>query len=58
MLKWFKKDPLVALQQQYATKLREARDLQRKGDIVGFSDKTAEAEELLKEIDALEADQS
>lgn len=55
MLKWLKKDPIKELEKQHAKKLVEARDLQRKGDIVGFSDVTAEAEEILRKIDELRA---
>jgi hypothetical protein len=55
MLGWLKKDPIKQLEKQYAKKLEEARDLQRKGDIVAFSDATAESEAILKQIDALKA---
>lgn len=55
MLKWFKKDPVATLQKQYEKLLVEARDLQRNGDIIGFADKTAESEEVLKQIDELQA---
>ena len=55
MLKWFRKDPVEELKSNYAKLLIEARDLQRNGDIIGFSHKTAEAEALQKEIDELEA---
>lgn len=58
MLGWLKKDPIKELEKQYAKKLEEARDLQRKGDIVAFSDATAESEEILKQIDELKAAQS
>ncbi len=33
----------------------EARDLQRNGDILGFAQRTARAEELAKKIDAMKA---
>jgi hypothetical protein len=49
----FKKDPAKKLQEQYARMLEEARDLQRKGDIKGFAQKSAEAEEILKKIEEL-----
>ena len=55
MLNWFKRDPVAALQKQYEKLLVEARDLQRNGDIIGFADKTAEAEEVLRQIDELQA---
>lgn len=54
MLKWFKKDPVAQLQKQYEKLLVEARDLQRNGDIIGFADKTAESEEILRQIDELQ----
>lgn len=53
MLSWFRKDPKKALEQEYAKKLEQARDLQRKGDIRGFADVTTEAEAILAKIDAL-----
>jgi hypothetical protein len=49
----FRKDPSVKLRARYAKMLEEARDLQRKGDIRNFALKTAEAEEVLKQIQAL-----
>ena len=55
MLKWFRKDPVAELKNRYAKLLIEARDLQRNGDIIGFSHKTAEAETLQTEIDKLES---
>ncbi len=55
MLGWLKKDPIKELEKQHAKKLVEARDLQRKGDIVAFSDATAEAEEIIRQIDELKA---
>lgn len=52
----FKKDPLKKLHEDYARRLESARDLQRKGDIKGFAAMSAEAEEILRQIDLLEAD--
>ncbi len=49
----FKKDPAKQLREQYAKLLEEARDLQRKGDIKGFAQKSAEADEVLKKLEAL-----
>ncbi len=49
----FKKDPTKELREQYAKMLEEARDLQRKGDIKGFAQKSAEAEEVAKKLEAL-----
>lgn len=51
----FKTNPVVQLQNRYAAKLTEARDLQRKGDIINFAKVSAEAEELLKQLEAAES---
>lgn len=59
MLKVLKKiwtsltDPTNALERKYDKLLREARDLQRKGDIPAFAKKTREAEDLMKKIQEL-----
>ncbi len=50
----FKKDPAIKLREQYAKLLEEARDLQRKGDIKGFAQKSAEAEDVLNQIESLQ----
>ncbi len=50
----FKKDPAKALRTQYDRLLLDARDLQRSGDIEGFALKTAEADAVLKQLDALD----
>lgn len=54
MFNLFKKDPTRKLRKQYQQKLEEARDLQRKGDIQAYAQKTAEAEALMQEIERLE----
>jgi hypothetical protein len=46
-------DPTRALEREYSKLLREARDLQRGGDIPAFAKKTAEAEEIRKKIEEL-----
>lgn len=53
MFGFLKRDPIKKLEAEYHKLLEEARDLQRKGDIQGFAEKTAEAEELAGRIDAL-----
>lgn len=53
MFKLFKKDPAKKLRQQYAKLTKEARDLQRKGDIKGFAFKSAEAEEVMKQLEKI-----
>ena len=55
MLSWFRKDPLRKLEDDHARKLERARDLQRNGDIRGYADVTAEADEILKQIETIEA---
>ena len=52
MWRWLKKDPVRKLQAEYEHKLREARDLQRNGDIVGYASTTEEAEVLGKQLEA------
>jgi hypothetical protein len=52
----FKKDPLKTLQDEYAKRLEQARDLQRNGDIKGFAELSAQADELLKQLESLEAE--
>ncbi|MDC0262031.1 DUF6435 family protein [Planctomycetaceae bacterium] len=55
MFGFFKTNPVKNLEKQYAKKLEEARDQQRYGDVVAASRLTAEAEEILAEIEQLEA---
>ncbi len=50
----FKASPLKALKKQYSQKLEEAMLLQRKGDMAGYAEKTAEAEAIEKELQKLE----
>jgi hypothetical protein len=51
----FKRNPVKKLENKYAVMLTEARDLQRKGDIIGFARVSAEADSLLREIEAAES---
>lgn len=53
MFGWLRSDPKKKLETQYARKLEEARDAQRNGNIQGFATLTAEAEQILQEIDRL-----
>jgi hypothetical protein len=55
MLSWFRKDPLKQLENDYARTLERARDLQRNGDILGYADVTVEADDILKQIQAIES---
>lgn len=57
MFSFFKKDPLKELNKQYLQKLEEAMHAQRNGDIRTYSMLTSEAEEYLKQIEALEKQQ-
>jgi len=50
----FRKDPVQKLKKEYARKLELARDLQRKGNIVGYSEMAAEADVVLKQLEAEE----
>ena len=54
MFNFFKKDPIETLKKQYASKLEEALQFQRDGDIKNYSMLTQEAEKILAEIDALD----
>lgn len=49
----FKKDPAKKLQKQYEKLLFDAMQLQRKGDIMGYSMTTQKAEKIREEIEAL-----
>jgi|TARA_B110000259_G_C13925600_1_gene366678 hypothetical protein len=49
----FKRDPAKKLQKQYEQLLLVALRLQRKGDIMGYSMKTQEAELIREQIEAL-----
>ena len=55
MFSLFKSDPAKKLRKRYQVTLERAMLAQRKGDIKSYSFITAEAEEILKEIQALEA---
>lgn len=52
----FKKDPVKTLQKKYEKLMEEAMHIQRGGDIKGYAAKMAEAEEVQKEIEKLEAE--
>jgi hypothetical protein len=48
-----KKDESSKLQTQYEKLMKEARDIQRSGDMKAFALKTAEAEQVMDQIVAL-----
>jgi hypothetical protein len=54
----FKSDPSKKLRKQYDAKLEQAMLAQRKGDIRTYSTLTAEAEEIWKSIQAIEANRA
>lgn len=56
MFNFLKVDPVKKLRKIYDQKSTDAMLAQRKGDIKTYSMLTAEAEELWKEIEKLEAD--
>lgn len=53
---WFSSDPIKKLRDQYMKKMEHARDIQRTGDIVKYSELVAEAEKIGEEIDRLESE--
>jgi hypothetical protein len=55
MFSIFKSDPKKKLRKAYDILLERAMLLQRKGDIMGYSKLTAEAEELWQKIQEIEA---
>jgi hypothetical protein len=54
MFGWLKKDPKKKLNDAYLAKLEEAMLAQRNGKIRVYSELTAEAEELYKQLQLLE----
>ncbi len=55
MFSFFNRDPARKLQKQYESKLLEAMEAQRAGDIETYSFLTAEAEALRQEIEEIES---
>jgi hypothetical protein len=53
MFGFLKGHPEKKLQQRYERLLKQAMELQRKGDIKGYSTVTAEAEAVLAELQVL-----
>lgn len=56
MFAWFRRRPERTLKQRYDRLMKEARDLQRGGDIPAYAEKTREAEDVWAEIEALRAE--
>lgn len=55
MFSFFKSNPSKKLRKSYDQKLEQAMLAQRKGDIKSYAMLTAEAEEMWKQIQAIEA---
>jgi len=49
----FKKDPAKALKKEYEALMKKGMEVQRSGDIKGYAQISAQAEEVLKKIEAL-----
>lgn len=54
MFGWLKSDPLKKLQKQHADILARSVDFQRKGDLKSCSELMVQAEQLEKQMDAIE----
>jgi hypothetical protein len=54
MFNWLSKSPVKKLEARYHALLQEAQSLQRAGKIPEFGKKTAEAEAVRLELEALE----
>lgn len=55
MFGWLRRnDPRRALERQYRQAMQDARDIQRRGDIVGYAARIAEAEQIRARLEALE----
>ena len=53
MFSLFKKDPKKELQKEYEALMKQAIDAQRSGDIEGYSNLSAQAEDVAKKLDEL-----
>ena len=56
MFSLFKKNPEKKLQQKYEQLMKQAIDAQRRGDIEGYSNLSAQADGVAKELDKIKAD--
>lgn len=50
---WFSTDKKGSLEKKYRKLMEEARDIQRSGDIKAYAIKSDEADQVLKELEAL-----
>ena len=55
MFSFFKSDPTKKLKKQYATLLEQAMHAQRGGDIRTYSELSTKADEVYKQIQAIES---
>lgn len=53
MFGFFKKDPIKEKEKEYSKIMEKARDVQRSGDIKGYSKLIAESEKIMEEIERL-----
>lgn len=56
MFGWLKSDPVERLNKQYETKLKEAMETQRSGNIRRYAELTEEAESIRDSMEAIKAD--
>lgn len=56
MFGFFKRDPKAQLEKEYGKKLEEAMQAQRNGDIRGYSELSAEANEIYEKLQAIETE--
>lgn len=54
----FKKDPIKKLEKKYLKLMEEAMEIQRGGDIKAYAEKSAEAERVAEEIEALKKEKN
>lgn len=51
----FKKDPIAKLEKEYKSKMQEAVNIQRSGDLRAYAAHLEEAEKVAEKIEALRA---
>jgi hypothetical protein len=56
MFSLFKKNPEKELQKKYEQLMKDAVNAQRSGDIEGYSNLSAQADNVAKELDKIKAD--
>ena len=54
MFGWFRSDPKTKLERAYRAKLQQAKDAEKYGDRAKQADLYAEAEEIWKQIEAID----